>query len=79
MGKRNSVEIEEIVREIDRLIGEMMALRNQVVGLAGPSPEPYQSVRQAEYFGMWADREDMKGKSSREWLESQRTQQWRHS
>ncbi len=79
MGERSSAEIQDIVREIDRLIGEMMLLRDQVVTLTRPSPEPYQPVRQAELFGIWADREDMKGKSSREWLESQRAQQWRHS
>jgi hypothetical protein len=35
------------------------------------------SVREAEYFGMWADREDMHGLSSREWLDSLRAQQWK--
>jgi hypothetical protein len=34
------------------------------------------SVREAEYFGMWADRQDMQGLSSREWLERLRSQQW---
>ena len=34
------------------------------------------SVRETEYFGMWADREDMRGLSSREWLKSLRAQQW---
>ncbi len=77
MDERSSTEIQDIVREIDRLIGEMMLLRDQVVSLTRPSPEPDEPIRQAEFFGIWADREDMKGKSSREWLESQRAQQWR--
>ncbi len=43
----------------------------------GQRAEPLErSVRDAEYFGMWADREDMRGLSSREWLERLRSQQW---
>jgi hypothetical protein len=34
------------------------------------------SVRDSEFFGIWADREDMVGKSSREWLEHLRSGQW---
>jgi hypothetical protein len=37
---------------------------------------PQRSVREADYFGMWADREDMQGLSSRQWLERLRNQQW---
>ncbi len=33
------------------------------------------SVRETEYFGMWADREDMHGLSSREWLKNLRARQ----
>lgn len=33
-------------------------------------------VQESEYFGMWADRQDMHGLSSREWLERQRKQHW---
>jgi hypothetical protein len=36
------------------------------------------SVQEAEYFGMWADRKDMRGLSSREWLENLRKQHWTH-
>ena len=35
------------------------------------------SVREADYFGIWADREDLKDRSSREWLEDLRKEQWR--
>ena len=34
------------------------------------------SIQDAEFFGMWADREDMVGQSSREWLEKLRAGQW---
>jgi hypothetical protein len=40
---------------------------------AGPAER---SVRESEYFGMWAEREDMQGLSSREWLERSRSHQW---
>ena len=72
----NPPQVQYIVREIDRLIAEMAALRSQVFALGSPPVQPDRSVREAEYFGMWADRKDMQGLSSRKWLESLRAQQW---
>jgi hypothetical protein len=69
-------QIQDIVEEIDRLIAEMTVLRSQVSALGSPPVRPDRSVRETEYFGMWAEREDMRGLSSREWLESLRSQQW---
>ena len=69
-------QIQYIVREIDRLIAEMTLLRSQVSTLSSPPVQPDRSVREAEYFGMWADRGDMHELSSREWLEGLRAQQW---
>ena len=69
-------QIQDIVREIDRLIAEMTALRSQVSALTSPQVTLDRSVREAEYFGMWAEREDMQGLSSREWLERLRSHQW---
>jgi dsDNA-specific endonuclease/ATPase MutS2 len=71
-----SQNIVHIIEEIDRLIAEMIALRVQVSALSKPSVRSDRSVREAEYVGMWADREDMRGLSSREWLERLRAQQW---
>ncbi len=71
-----SPSVEHVVREIDRLIAEMAVLRSQVAALAKTQDQPRGSVREREYFGMWADREDLKGKSSRQWLESLRDQHW---
>jgi len=68
-------QVEHILQEIDRLITEMSSLRSQVAALS-TSAAANRSVRQAEYFGMWADREDMAGQSSRAWLDNKlRTQQ----
>ena len=36
------------------------------------------SIREAEFFGMWADRKDLAGKSSRDWLNNLRTSHWSH-
>jgi len=47
-----------------------------VAALSSASASETRSVRQAEYFGMWADREDMHGRSSRAWLEDLRSQHW---
>lgn len=74
---RSREQVQHIVQEIDRLIAEMTTLREQVLALSKPASRSARSVREADYFGMWADREDMQGLSSREWLERLRAQQWR--
>jgi len=75
---KDTNQIQFIIREIDRLIAEMADLRLQVTALSEtPSHKRTSySIRQRDYFGMWNDRKDMEGKSSREWLEDARTQQW---
>jgi len=73
---QSASQIEHLVQEIDRLITEMAHLRSQVAALSNVPARPGRSVRETEYFGMWADRQDMRGQSSREWLESLRAQQW---
>ncbi len=75
MNELDTAHIEQVVEEIDRLITEMAALRNQLAHLSQAPTSPH-SVRDADYFGMWADREDMRGMSSREWLEHLRARQW---
>lgn len=69
-------QAKHILQEIDRLITEMTTLRSQVAELIAPPVQQTHSVREADYFGMWAEREDMRNLSSREWLERQRAQQW---
>lgn len=72
-------QVEQIIQEIDRLITEMSHLRSQVAALSSPLASATGSVRQTEYFGMWADRDDMAGQSSRAWLEQLRSEQWNRS
>jgi hypothetical protein len=62
--------VERIVSDLDNLINEILQVRCRVAALSGDNQtEPMlASVRDAEWFGMWADREDMQGLSSREWL-----------
>ena len=69
-------QVQDIVEEIDRLIAEMATLRSKVSALGSVPVRPDRSVREAEYSGMWAEREDMRGLSSRKWLEDLRSQQW---
>jgi hypothetical protein len=76
MASSPTPQVKHIVHEIDRLIGEMTRLRREVAALSDASVPPEHSVREGEYFGMWADRPDMQGWSSREWLEDLRAQQW---
>ncbi len=68
-------QIQQITQEIDRLIVEMIALRQRVLSLES-APPPVESVRNRPYFGMWTDREDFQNRTSREWLEEQRQRQW---
>lgn len=75
MSSINTLDIESIVQQIDRVIGEMTALRSQLAFMNAPVRRD-RSVREADYFGMWSDREDLRGMSSREWLERLRAQQW---
>jgi hypothetical protein len=74
-----SLKVQHILQELDRLIGEMAHLHSQVSALKSSTAQASRSVREAKYFGMWADREDMEGQSSREWLERLHTQQWTRS
>ena len=76
----DSSQIQSIIQEVDRLIAEMNTLRSQIIALSNQTTvQPYHSIREAEYFGMWADREDMRDHTTREWLEILRTQQWTRS
>ena len=70
--------VQRIISDIDHLISEMAKVRRQVAALANNNQiqHSFRSVRDAEWFGMWADREDMEGLSSREWLAQLRAQQW---
>ena len=70
-------QLQDIIEEIERLIAGMTALRSRVSALGSQSVRSDRSVREAEYFAMWAERDDMRGLSSREWLENLRSQQWR--
>jgi hypothetical protein len=43
-----------------------------------PTLNTFRPIQQAEFFGMWADRQDLpQSSSASEWLEHWRTEQWR--
>lgn len=69
---------DRLVADIDRLIDEMMRLRQRAATLvaAPASDKAFESIRESEGFGMWTDREDLRGVSSRDWLNQLRAQQW---
>jgi len=70
--------VQRLISDIDHLISEMLQIRRRVAALNGNNQfeKSSRSVREAEWFGMWADREDMENLSSREWLMQVRSQQW---
>jgi len=55
-----------------------LQVRSRVAALAdeNQSTQSHASMKDAEGFGMWADREDMHDMSSRECLSRIRAQQW---
>ena len=67
-----SLDKQTLLAEIDRVINDMVKLRARVS--AGPvmpvTPKSW------EIFGMWADRADMRGMSTTEWLDKLRREQW---
>ena len=69
---------DRFVADIDRVIDEMMRLRQRAVMLTAfpASDKAFESIRESEAFGMWSDREDLQGVSSRDWLNQLRVQQW---
>jgi len=72
--------VQRILSDIDHLIHEILQLRYRVAALnnGNQTERSPRSVRDAEWFGMWADRNDMQDLSSREWLTQLRAQQWAH-
>ncbi len=69
---------DRLVADIDHLIDEMMRVRQRVAAFAATSPvnKAFESIRESEGFGIWADREELQGVSSRDWLNQLRGQQW---
>lgn len=70
------VALQDILTQIDQMMEQLTRLRMQVARLLARQSEAPRSVRQAEYFGMWANREDMHGLDSGEWLRRLRERQW---
>ncbi len=75
----NMVEIDNVQRiisDIDNLVGEILQIRRRLAALVSnnQTERSFSSIRDTEWFGMWADREDMQGLSSREWLTRLRAQ-----
>lgn len=71
-----STEIQTVIADIDRMMGELAAIRWRVLSLLQQATSPSLPVSEWEMVGMWADREDMRGVSTEEWLVRLRAQQW---
>lgn len=72
----STVAVQDILTQIDQVMEQLVRLRSQVMEILPRLSETTRSVREAEYFGMWADREDMRGLDSSEWLRRLRERQW---
>jgi hypothetical protein len=74
---QTSSDVQQLLVDIDRLVAEMMTLRERVARLETEEAKPaVRSVREASYFGVWAEREDMSDCTSRQWLQRKRQEQW---
>ncbi len=73
---KGPIEVSDIVCVNDTATTEMTTLRSRVSELEHAPVARDRSVRETEFFGMWADRDDMRGKTSRQWVEEQRQSQW---
>ncbi len=70
-----STEMQTLIADIDRMIDELAVMRRRVADVIQQSATPPLPVSQWEIVGMWADREDMRGLSTEEWLARLRAQQ----
>jgi len=68
----------ELLRRIDQMAMELERLRQQVVELtvAKRRRKRLKSVREYEFFGMWANREGWQGLSTEECLAQIREKAW---
>jgi hypothetical protein len=68
--------MQTLIADIDRMMDELAAMRRRLADVMQHSAQPSVPVSQWEMVGMWADREDMQGLSTEEWLARLRAQQW---
>ena len=69
-------EVQLLVKDIDRIMQELFEMRLRLARSLQRMPDTKVSSREWEAFGIWADREDMKGLTSSEWLDRLRASQW---
>ncbi|MBI3764525.1 MAG: hypothetical protein HY260_22010 [Chloroflexi bacterium] len=74
-----STEIQTLVSDIDRMMDELAAMRRRIIALLQQATVSLVPVSEWEAVGMWADREDMRGISTEDWLARLRAQQWGRS
>ena len=71
-----SSEMQTLIADIDRMMKELTAMRRRVSDALQQSTMPLVPVSEWAMVGMWAEREDMQGLSTEEWLARLRAQQW---
>jgi hypothetical protein len=68
----------ELLRRIDQMAMELEGLRQQLLEsmAAKRKRKKFKSVREYEFYGMWADREEWQGLSTEECLAQIREKAW---
>ncbi|MDM8559491.1 hypothetical protein [Candidatus Parabeggiatoa sp. HSG14] len=69
----------QVVASLENPAAKTISSIQKATSLENSSSKTISSIRETEYFGMWANREDMPEGSSRAWLEQLRSTQWNRS
>jgi len=62
-------KIDTMLHSLEYMISEVTQLRDQMIQMGTSTSSPKRRIEDAGYFGMWADREDMEGKTTEVWLD----------
>ena len=75
-GQMLVAEIDRLANEVGRIQRELLEIRQRLDQTTAKSKRRAVSSRKWAEFGMWADREDLRGLTSAEWLAELRAKGW---
>ena len=78
-GKRvkSGVDIVDLIHHMESDLEKLKKALLETKQVERENKKAFRSFREFEFWGMWKDREDMRGLSSAEWLARIRKEQWR--
>jgi len=79
MGADETARIEQLTRQVERLLAEMADLRRQVAALSQNATPSARVAGQGERSGLRASQDEPAGRFTREWLDVMFAQQWQRA